>query len=129
MGADGAEGAVINESGARRRANLAIASEPAESAAAQVVARARIIMVISALTTALAIAAVVTVIGYRMYSSAAAVVTDDSIPLAKGARVISTSASAGRLAVLVEVDGAHEVLTFDIKTLKQTGRLRFPREP
>ena len=119
----------MNESGARRRANLAIASEPAESAAAQVVARARIIMVISALTTALAIAAVVTVIGYRMYGSAAAVVTDDSISLPKGARVISTSASAGRLAVLVEVDGANEVLTFDIKTLKQTGRLRFPREP
>jgi hypothetical protein len=119
----------MNVSGARRRANLAIAGEPAESAAAQVVARARTIMLISALTTALAIAAVVTVIGYRMYGSAAVVVTDDSIPLPKGARVISTSASAGRLAVLIEVDGANEVLTFDIKTLKQTGRLRFPREP
>jgi hypothetical protein len=127
---DGAEGAVMNVSGARRRANLSIAGEPAESAATQVVARARIIMLISALTTALAIAAVVTVIGYRMFgSNGASVVTDDIIPLPKGARLISTSASAGRLAVLIEIDGVNELRTFDIKTLKQTGRLRFPLEP
>jgi len=118
----------MNVSGARRRANLSIAGEPAESAAAQVVARARIIMLISALTTALAVAAVVTVIGYRMFGGAVAT-SEDTIALPKGARLISTSASAGRLAVLIEVDGGNELLTFDIKTLKQTGRLRFPREP
>jgi hypothetical protein len=95
-----------------------------------VVARARMIMLISALTTALAIAAVVAAIGYRMFSSnATTVVTDDTIPLPKGARLISTSASAGRLAVLIELDGVNELRTFDIKTLKQTGRLRFIREP
>jgi hypothetical protein len=120
----------MNVSGARRRANLSIAGEPAESAAAQVVARARIIMLISVLTTALAIAAVVTVIGYRTFGGNGAVVaTDDFIPLPKGARLISTSASAGRLAVLIEIDGVNELRTFDIKTLKQTGRLRFSREP
>ena len=121
----------MNVSGARRRANLSIASEPAESeAAAQVLARARVIMLISALTTALAVAAVVGVIGYRMFGGNGAVVTaDDIIPLPKGARLISTSASAGRLAVLIELDGVNELRTFDIKTLKQTGRLRFPREP
>jgi hypothetical protein len=117
-------------SGASRHANLSIASEPAESSAAQVVARARMIMLISALTTALAIAAVVAAIGYRMFSNnTATVVTDDTIPLPKGARLISTSASAGRLAVLIELDGVNELRTFDIKTLKQTGRLRFTREP
>ena len=121
----------MNVSGARRRANLSIAGEPAESAAAHVVARARIIMLISALTTALAIAAVVTVIGYRMFGggSGPVVATDDVIPLPRGARLISTSASAGRLAVLIEVDGVNELRAFDIKTLKQTGRLRFTREP
>lgn len=124
-----AKGAAMNVSGARRRANLSIADEPAESAAAaQVVARARIIMLIAALTTALAIAAVVTVIGYRMFSGAV-VGADDLVSLPKGARVISTSASAGRLAVLIEIDGVNELRTFDIKTLKQTGRLRFTREP
>jgi len=120
----------MNVSGARRRANLSIAGEPAESAAAQVVARARTIMLISALTTALAIGAVVAVIGYRMFGGAGPVVaTDDLISLPKGARLISTSASAGRLAVLIEIDGGNELRTFDIKTLKQTGRLRFTREP
>jgi hypothetical protein len=120
----------MNVSGARRRANLSIAGEPAESAAAQVVARARIIMLISALTTALAIAAVVSVIGYRMFGVGGPIVeTDDTIPLPKGARLISSSASAGRLVVLLEIDGVNELRTFDIKTLKQTGRLRFTREP
>jgi hypothetical protein len=119
----------MNVSGARRPANLSIAGEPAESAAAQVVARARIIMLISALTTALAIAAVVSVIGYRMFGGVGAAVTTEDILLPKGARVISSSASAGRLAVMIEIDGVNELLTFDIKTLKQTGRLRFTGEP
>ena len=72
---------------------------------------------------------VATVIGYRMFGSGPVVTTDDIIPLPKGARLISTSASAGRLAVLIEVDGVNELRTFDIKTLKQTGRPRFTREP
>jgi hypothetical protein len=120
----------MNVSGARRRANLSIAEEPAESAAAQAVARARIILLIAALTTALAIAAVLTVIGYRMFGGAGSVIaTDDVVSLPKGARVISTSASAGRVAVLIEIDGVSELRTFDIKTLRETGRLRFTREP
>jgi hypothetical protein len=124
------EGGVMNVSSARRHANLSIASEPAESGAAQVVARAKIIMLISALTTALAIAAVVIVIGYRMFGvSGPMVEADDIIPLPKGARLISSSASAGRLVVLIEIDGVNELRTFDIKTLKQTGRLRFTHEP
>jgi len=95
-----------------------------------VVARARVIMLISALTTALAIAAVVTVIGYRMFNNGAVTIaTDDMVQLPKGARILSTSASAGRVAVLIELAGANELRTFDIKTLKQTGRLRFTREP
>ena len=114
----------------RLQGNLAIAAEPAESEAAQLVQRARIMMLISALTTALAIAAVVGVIGYRMFSTnTSTVAADDTIPLPKGARLISTSASAGRLAVLIELDSVNELRTFDIKTLKQTGRLRFTREP
>ena len=120
----------MNVSGARRRVNLSIAGDPAESAAAKVVARARLIMLISALTTTLAIAAVVAAIGYRMFGNGVvSAMTDDVIALPKGARLIPTSASAGRLAVLIELDGSNELRTFDIKTLKQTGRLRFTREP
>jgi len=93
------------------------------------VARARTMMIISVLTTALAIAAVVVVIGYRMFALGVGASTDSVVTLPKGAHVISTSASAGRLAVLFEVDGTSELRTFDIKTLKETGRLRFTAEP
>src|SRR5262249_15739725 len=119
-----------NFSAPRLQGNRATAAEPAESEAAQLVQRARIMMLVSALTTALAIAAVVGVIGYRMFSTnTSAVAADDTIPLPKGARLISTSASGGRLAVLIALDGVNAFRTFDIKTLKQTGRLRFIREP
>jgi len=86
-------------------------------------------MIVSALTTAAAIAAVVAVVGYRMIAFGTATATDSVITVPKGAHVISTSASAGRLAVLFEVGGASELRTFDIKTLKPTGRLRFATEP
>jgi hypothetical protein len=111
------------------RGNLSGAADGPESEAAQLVARARVMMVISGLTTALAIAAVVTVIGYRMFAGAGAVSGDGIVTLPKGARVMSTVASAGRIVVLMDVDGATELRVFDIKTLKPTGRIRFATEP
>ncbi len=85
--------------------NLSAPADPAESEAASLVARARVMMIISALTTALAIAAVVAVIGYRMFAAGSVATVDGVIALPKGARVISATASAGRLAVLVEAGG------------------------
>jgi hypothetical protein len=122
----------MNLSDARRH-NLSTTGESAESDSTQLVARARVMMVISAITTILAIAAVITVIGYRVFNqggnSVVAAVGDDAIALPKGARVVWTSASAGRLAVLIEMDGASELRTFDIRTLKQVGRVRFVSQP
>jgi hypothetical protein len=92
-------------------------------------ARARLMMIISALTTLIAIAAVVSVIGYRVFNSGGAIGTDGIITLPKGARLISTAASGGHVAVLIDIGGTSELRTFDIKTLKQTGRLRFATEP
>ena len=106
-----------------------LSGNPADGDAGALVARARLMMIISALTTLIAIAAVVSVIGYRIFNSGGAIATDGIVTLPKGARLISTVASAGRVAVLIDVDGANELLTFDIKTLKQTGRLRFATEP
>jgi hypothetical protein len=98
--------------------------------AATLAARARLMMIISALTTLIAIAAVVSVIGYRIANSGGgAIGSDGVVTLPKGARLVSTVASGGRVAVLVDIGGASELLTFDIKTLKQTGRLRFATEP
>jgi hypothetical protein len=109
--------------------NLPGGGDPAESEAVRLVARARVMMMISALTTALAVAALVAVIGYRVFTFGSATATDGAITLPKGARVISTSASAGHVAVLFEIDGVSELRTFDIRTLKQTGHLRFSTEP
>jgi carbon starvation protein CstA len=101
--------------------------------AATMGARARTLMIISGLTTVIAIAAVVTVIGYRMLNNSgagiSAIAGDGIVALPKGARVISTVASGGRVAVLIEIDGATELRTFDIKTLKPIGRLQFATEP
>ncbi len=89
----------------------------------------RLMMVIAALTTALAVAAVVTVIGYRMFAAGTVTAADATVTLPKGARVISATASDGRLAVLVDTGGVSELLMFDIKSLKETGRLRFATAP
>jgi hypothetical protein len=101
-------------------------------ALAAAVTRAKLLMLISAVTTAIAIAAVVGVIGYRVFSAGGSVIgapLDGIITLPKGARVISTGVSGGRIVVTFDVNGASEMRVFDIKTLKQTGRLRFATEP
>ena len=107
-----------------------VSVNPPNADAEALVARARLMMIISAITTLIAIAAVVSVIGYRMLNSGGgAISVDGIITLPKGARLISTVASGGRVAVLIDIGGASELRTFDIKTLKQTGRLRFATEP
>ena len=120
----------MNNLSGNPRGNLSASADPAESETARLVGRARVMMVIAALTTLLAIAAVVTVIGYRVFAGAGpGPATEDVVTLPKGARVISMAASAGRIAVMVDVNGVPEVHVFDLKTLKEAGRLRFPTEP
>jgi hypothetical protein len=112
------------------RGNLPGAAEPVESETTRLVARARVMMIISALTTALAVAAVVTVIGYRVYAGAASgPATEDIVTLPKGGRIVAMAGSGGRVAVLVDANGATEMHVFDLKTMKETGRLRFAIEP
>jgi hypothetical protein len=104
-------------------------TDPAAAETAHLVARARTMMIISALTTGLAVAAVVAVVGYRMYALGSAAATDGVITLPKGARIVSMAGSSGRVAVLVDIDGASEMRVFDLKTMKETGRLHFATEP
>jgi hypothetical protein len=102
---------------------------PSDAEAQQLVGRARLMMIVSALTTVIAIAAVTGAIGYRFFTGGqAAIGIDDTITLPKGSRVISTSASGGRIAVLFDLNGSSELRTFDIRTLKETGRLHFAPE-
>jgi hypothetical protein len=104
--------------------------KPLDPAAASIVAKVRWLMIISGVTTLVAIVAVTGVIGYRLFR------TEGSLPradvtamLPKGARVIAISAAADRIVVTIELAGALEARTFDIKTLAPTGSLRFATEP
>jgi Flp pilus assembly protein CpaB len=106
------------------------AEEPIDPAAARVVAKVRWLMLISALTTALAVAAVTGVIGYRVFKAeGSAAPVDATVTLPQGARVMSTAVAEDRIAVTIEIVGRIEVHTFDLKTLKPAGRLRFSTEP
>ena len=49
--------------------------------------------------------------------------------LPKGARVISSTAADDRIVVTLDIAGATEIRTYDLKTLKETGRIRFATEP
>jgi hypothetical protein len=92
------------------------------------VARVRWLMIISALTTAIAIAAVIGVIGYRFYyrgNSAVATIVNGTVFLPKGAHVDATTISEGRVVVTYDLNGATEVRFFDLKTLQMIGELHF----
>lgn len=91
-------------------------------------ARARWLMIISALTTAIAIAAVIGVIGYRFFNrgeSNAGTIVNGTVFLPKGAHVDSTTISDGRIVVTLDIGGATEVRFFDLKTLQLIGQLHF----
>ena len=106
-----------------------VAPEPTPEQAA-LFARVRRMMLIAGLTTALAIAAVLIAIGYRLFrSEGSAVVADTTAMLPKGASVIATGVAGDRLVVTLETGGGTEIRTFDAHTLKPTGRLRFVSEP
>jgi hypothetical protein len=49
--------------------------------------------------------------------------------LPKGAKITGTAVTEDRIAVTIELGGTVEVRTFDLKTLRPTGRLRFATEP
>jgi hypothetical protein len=102
---------------------------PLDPAAARIVAKVRWLMLISGATTLLAIAAVIGVIGYRVFKAEGSAPADVTALLPKGARVIATAVAEDRIAVTLDVGGAIEIRTFDAKTLKPTGRLRFATEP
>jgi hypothetical protein len=101
---------------------------PLDPAAARIVAKVRWLMLISGVTTLVAIAAVVGVIGYRVFKAEGSAPEVTAL-LPKGARIMAAAIAEDRIAVTVDVGGAIEIRTFDAKTLKPTGRLKFATEP
>jgi hypothetical protein len=106
-----------------------VAPEPTPEQAA-LFKRVRRMMLIAGLTSALAVAAVLIAVGYRLFrSSESAVATDTTAVLPKGARILSTAVAGDRLVVTLDLAGTTEIRTFDARTLKPTGRLKFANEP
>ena len=104
--------------------------KPLDPEAQRIVAKVRWLMLISGLTTFVGVAAILGVIGYRMFKSeGSASQVDATALLPKGARIVSTAVAEDRIAVTVDVGGAIEIRTFDLRTLRPTGRLRFATEP
>ena len=93
------------------------------------IAKVRRLMMIASVTTFLALAAVLGVIGYRVFHLGGSApqptsFVDVTAALPTGAKVLSTSVGSDHIVVTVEVAGGIEVLTFDPDTLKALGRLR-----
>jgi hypothetical protein len=103
--------------------------QPLDPAAARMIAKVRWLMLISGITTMVAITAVIGVIGYRVFKSEGSAAADVTALMPKGARIIATAVAEDRIAVTIDVGGAIEIRTFDLRTLKPTGRLRFATEP
>ncbi|HEY1309323.1 MAG TPA: hypothetical protein VGF02_00095 [Pseudolabrys sp.] len=103
--------------------------KPLSPEAERAIAKVRRLMMIASVTTFLALAAVLGVIGYRVFhlggsAPSPAAFVDVSAALPAGAKVLSTAVGSDHIVVTVEVAGGIEVLTFDPDTLKPLGRLR-----
>jgi hypothetical protein len=103
------------------------AQSPEQAALFQKVRR---MMLMASVTTAVAIAAVLVAIGYRLFTAeGSSAVKDVTATLPKGARIYATAVAGDKLVLMLEVNGATEIRTFDAQTLKPAGRLKFATEP
>src|SRR5580765_4333855 len=100
--------------------------KPLDPETARVVAKVRRLMMIATMTTFIAVAAVIAVIGYRVFKGEERVqaVQSVSATLPAGTKVLSSAIGEGRLVLTVEVNGAIELYSFDLNTLKPLGRVR-----
>jgi hypothetical protein len=104
--------------------------KPLDPEQQRIVAKVRWLMLISGFATVLGIAVVIGVVGYRVYRSGGnAAPGEVTAMLPKGAKVTATAVTEDRIAVTIELGGSVEVRTFDLKTLRPAGRLRFATEP
>ena len=107
-----------------------VTPDPHPEQTAALVARVRKMMLIAGLTTALGVGALLVVIGYKLFKAEGSVVTTaTTATLPKGAKILSTGVAGDRLVISLDVAGSVEIRTFDAKTLKPAGQLKFANEP
>jgi hypothetical protein len=97
---------------------------------ALLILRVRRMMMIAGVTTVLAIAALLIAIGYRLFTSeGSSAINDVTATLPKGARIYATAVAGDQLVLMLDVGGSTEIRTFDAKTLRPSGKLKFTNEP
>jgi hypothetical protein len=96
-----------------------------------VIVKVRRLMLISTVLTALAIAIVLGIIGYRLFRSEGRqeAAVQATLTLPAGARIVQSAIADDRIVLTLEVGGALEIRTYDLKTLKPMGRLTFSSVP
>ncbi len=105
-------------------------TDPNPEQTALMAAKVRRMMLIAGLTTGIGIAAVFIAIGYRLFKSeGSGPAADLTATLPRGAKIVSTGVAGDRLIVTLDVGGTTEIRTFDARTLKPAGRLKFANEP
>ena len=111
--------------------NPPVDDKPLDPAQARFIAKVRWLMLLSGFATALGIAVVIGVIGYRVFGSGGSAVAQADVTalLPKGAKIVSVTVSGERIVVTLDVGGSVEIRTFDLQTLRPTGRLKFAPEP
>lgn len=105
---------------------------PLDLAQQQNLARVKRVMMIASVTTFLAVAAVLGLIGYRVFhlgGSAPPAFADVTAALPAGAKVLSTAVGDGRIVVTIEIAGSIELRIFDLNTLKALGQVRLNPSP
>jgi hypothetical protein len=108
---------------------------PPDPQAAAAIAKVKRLMLVASLTTLIALAAVFGVIGYRVFHWQGSAPLPPppgqsaEATLPAGAKVISTAVGDGHVVLTVEVDGAVELLSFDLRTLRPLGRVRLASKP
>jgi len=103
---------------------------PPNADAARVIAKVRRLMLISTVLTALAVAAVLGIIGYRLFrSEGSQAPTQATLTLPPGAKIVQTAIADDRIVLTLQIGGALEIRTYDLKTLKPLGRLNFSTVP
>jgi hypothetical protein len=120
------------------------ATPPLSPDAARTLGNIRRLMLFSNLFMVIAIGAVLAVVGYRIYRTEPApppppapvavpapapIPNDMTLTLPRGARIVATAIAGERLVLTIQIDGATEIRTFDIKTLQPAGRLSFTTVP
>ena len=96
----------------------------------KIVAKVRWLMLISGFATVLGIAVVIGVIGYRVFRSGGSGPPVEAVALLpKGAKIVATAVTEDRIVVTLDVGGTVEIRTFDVRTLRPAGHLRFATEP